>query len=328
MKYSSVYLYSLALVGVAGETTETFTEYASTLTLTQTIFSAPPGVRYYGDGLSSLDQTSEIPTTTESEITSASDVPASSTIATVLSSTTPDVVPSPSTTSSSTSTLQEISSSAPTTSSTAAPTIVSSSPSSITTLISSTVSPTTIALPTSTTVDPLSSISSSTPESSTRTSSTASSLGTWEASILDLHNQKRALHGVPALTWDQKLADFGATYGAQVFSCDNVELIHSGGPYGENLGAGNFGSDVGVVNAWYDEIKDFDFTKPEYSSKTGHFSQVVWKATTKVGCARILCNNAWAQYTICEYDDVRGNVIGTDRASGKTYFQLNVLPLI
>ena len=31
------------------------------------------------------------------------------------------------------------------------------------------------------------------------------------------------------------------------------------------------------------ELKDYNFNKPGFDMKTGHFTQVVWKNTTKVG---------------------------------------------
>ena len=40
-----------------------------------------------------------------------------------------------------------------------------------------------------------------------------------------------------------------------------------------------------VVQLWYDEEPDYDYKNPRFSNKTGHFSQVIWKATTEIGCA-------------------------------------------
>lgn len=129
------------------------------------------------------------------------------------------------------------------------------------------------------------------------------------------------------LSWDSELATYAANYAASSFSCNNVQLVHSGGPYGENLAAGYSGG-YDPVNAWYDEIKQYNFNNPGFSEATGHFTQLVWKDTSKVGCAKVTCNNEWRQYTICEYTDSRGNVIGTDSKTGKSYFAENVLPPI
>lgn len=34
---------------------------------------------------------------------------------------------------------------------------------------------------------------------------------------------------------------------------------------------------------WYDEVKAYDYNKPGFSLETGHFTQVVWKNSTKLG---------------------------------------------
>lgn len=160
---------------------------------------------------------------------------------------------------------------------------------------------------------------------SSTTSSSSSSLSSFASAILAEHNAKRALHDTPALTWNQTLADYAADYAASTFDCDNVALVHSGGPYGENLAAGYVGG-AAPVDAWYNEISSYDYSNPGYSSATGHFTQVIWKSTTQLGCAYVTCDNAWRQYTICEYSPA-GNVVGTTSALTAQYFTANVLPL-
>lgn len=39
-----------------------------------------------------------------------------------------------------------------------------------------------------------------------------------------------------------------------------------------------------AVEEWYNEIKMYNYKKPGFNAKTGHFTQMIWKATTKVGC--------------------------------------------
>merc|ERR1719378_1412023 len=45
----------------------------------------------------------------------------------------------------------------------------------------------------------------------------------------------------------------------------------------------NEGSCVDAALAWYNEIKDYRYANPGFSGATGHFTQVVWKDSTKVG---------------------------------------------
>ncbi|CUM51929.1 unnamed protein product [Debaryomyces tyrocola] len=188
--------------------------------------------------------------------------------------------------------------------------------------------PTTEQTTTSSTEEPSTPTTLSTSTSGTSTSSTSTSDSTassgFEADILNAHNEKRALHGVQSLAWNDTLAKYAADYAASTFSCDNVKLVHSNGPYGENLAAGYSGGSK-PVKAWYDEIKQYDFSNPGFNEATGHFTQLVWKSTSQVGCARVTCDNSWSQYTICEYSNTRGNVVGTDSKTGKNYFSENVL---
>lgn len=38
-----------------------------------------------------------------------------------------------------------------------------------------------------------------------------------------------------------------------------------------------------AIKAFYDEIQYYDWNNPGFSSQTGHFTQVVWKASTEIG---------------------------------------------
>lgn len=169
----------------------------------------------------------------------------------------------------------------------------------------------------------LSSLSSSTKASPSSTSTVSASSG-FEKDILNAHNEKRAIHGVQSLEWNATLVEFAADYAASSFSCNNVTLVHSNGPHGENLAAGYSGG-YDPVDAWYDEIELYDFDNPGFNESTGHFTQLIWKSTCQLGCARVICDNAWGQYTICEYSNTRGNVLGINSETGLSYFGENVL---
>ena len=41
-----------------------------------------------------------------------------------------------------------------------------------------------------------------------------------------------------------------------------------------------------ATDLWYNEINSYDFGSPGYSESTGHFTQVVWKASTKLGIGK------------------------------------------
>lgn len=90
-------------------------------------------------------------------------------------------------------------------------------------------------------------------------------------------------------------------------SGSECDFAHSGGAYGENLALG-CNEVTGCVDLWGRERERYDYGDPGFGEETGHFTQLVWKNTTYVGCGRRLCGTrGW--YLVCEYWP-RGNVIG------------------
>ncbi|CAK7896546.1 secreted protein Pry1p [[Candida] anglica] len=130
---------------------------------------------------------------------------------------------------------------------------------------------------------------------------------TFSKNILDAHNQKRALHDAPELSWDKDAYDYAQKY-ADNYDCSGV-LTHSHGPFGENLAAG-YHTGVDALDAWYDEGQSYNYAA---SNSYDHFTQVVWKSTTKLGCAYKDCSSTgWGRYIICSYDPA-GNVVGQSK---------------
>lgn len=135
------------------------------------------------------------------------------------------------------------------------------------------------------------------------------------AGVLAVHNDKRALHlNTGPLVWNSTLAA-----SAQAWA-NNCSFAHS--TYGENLYAessGRSGEPCTIAPAsWYAEIADWDFsTSSSIGGKvTGHFTQVVWKSTTQVGCGIKTCTtnspfSGFPQWTIvvCQYYPY-GNYVG------------------
>jgi len=119
--------------------------------------------------------------------------------------------------------------------------------------------------------------------------------------LVAAHNQYRAKHCAQPLTWSPKLAQVAQQW-ANTLRDQGCKFGHSGGSYGENLAAGTTGAmdPESVVAMWYDEVKGYSFQQPGFSMQTGHFTQVVWRSTTQVGCGMAQCkgNDIW----VCEYD--------------------------
>lgn len=122
---------------------------------------------------------------------------------------------------------------------------------------------------------------------------------------LQKHNIYRTLHGVPEVTWSNTVA---ASAQAWANTCPSG---HSGTGYGENIAWAT--NDIGVsavVKLWYDEEPLYDYNNPGFSPNTGHFTQVVWKGTTEIGCGyKTGCATGWPNVWVCQYNPP-GNYIG------------------
>ncbi|KAJ3700413.1 hypothetical protein LUZ61_004118 [Rhynchospora tenuis] len=90
-------------------------------------------------------------------------------------------------------------------------------------------------------------------------------------------------------------------------------LIHSGGPYGENLAwsSGKDYSTTDAVKSWVNEKDNYDYSTNTCveGQQCGHYTQVVWRKSVKLGCAKVACDNDAGTFIICNYDPP-GNYAG------------------
>uniref|UniRef100_A0A0N5B9Y3 SCP domain-containing protein n=1 Tax=Strongyloides papillosus TaxID=174720 RepID=A0A0N5B9Y3_STREA len=128
--------------------------------------------------------------------------------------------------------------------------------------------------------------------------------------LLEESNKYRKRHGAPPLEFDQDLANKAQQYAETLASTGNFAHDPKNKEYqtGENLGFGSIPKIAAtVVKLWYDENKDYDYGSGQYSSKVGHFTQLVWKGSTKAGFG--VAKGRDGVYVVCKYQP-RGNVIG------------------
>jgi uncharacterized protein YkwD len=146
--------------------------------------------------------------------------------------------------------------------------------------------------------------------------------------ILTSHNTFRSEYRKPGLTLDPVLcakAQEWANNLARIRSMkhnDNRNAEGFSGNCGENLACGSFsGASAGAwvpnfdsyVAAWMSEKSGYDLAKKESMSGriTGHFTQVIWKSTTKLGVGFAAIQEGTSLYYafVCNYHPA-GNVIG------------------
>lgn len=97
------------------------------------------------------------------------------------------------------------------------------------------------------------------------------------SAILNITNFYREEHNASDVRWNKTLEDFASDY-----LDSSCEFKHSGGPYGENLAIGCSNA-TSCVEAWGNERDLYDFSNPQFTEETGHFTQLVWNDTTDVG---------------------------------------------
>ncbi|KIX08956.1 uncharacterized protein Z518_00034 [Rhinocladiella mackenziei CBS 650.93] len=152
------------------------------------------------------------------------------------------------------------------------------------------------------------------PSSSTPSPVSTSVSSDYQQGILDSHNIHRQNASVPDLTWSDDMASIAAQIAASCVYAHDTST--GGGGYGQNIGAGAPPEDIPamITNEMYNaEINFYPGYggEPDMSNfeKWGHYSQIVWKSTTSVGCATQYCPNGLANtgsdvspyFTVCNY---------------------------
>ena len=148
---------------------------------------------------------------------------------------------------------------------------------------------------------------------------------TEQAAILNAHNTERAATGspaVPALTWSTDLATYAQQW-ATTLAANDKGLVHradtstntltccSGQYLGENIygqtAADSTSTGPNAVAAWISEKADFTYSSTNDSTTgcasgkaCGHYTQVVWRATTLVGCGKATSASGWT-FLVCNY---------------------------
>lgn len=140
--------------------------------------------------------------------------------------------------------------------------------------------------------------------------------------ITQLHNDVRAAVGVAPLVWDPHLAAIAAAWVAKCVDdepptglVDHNKNRSQGYPtyVGENVyGSAGAATARGAVTSWASEQADYNYTNNTCGDVCGHYTQIVWRATTMVGCAKNTCNGFRYPVTIvCNYGP--GGNIGGER---------------
>ncbi|XP_077378777.1 GLI pathogenesis-related 2 [Festucalex cinctus] len=144
----------------------------------------------------------------------------------------------------------------------------------------------------------------------------------FQREFLEAHNAYRAQHNAPSMTLNSELNAAAQRWADRLLALGVPQ--HSGGADGENIYY--MWSSVPIkltgkeaVDSWYGEVKQYSWSNPGFSGNTGHFTQVVWKASTQLGVGMATDGNK--VFVVGQYRPA-GNI------SMSHYFRENVLPRV
>jgi pathogenesis-related protein 1 len=131
------------------------------------------------------------------------------------------------------------------------------------------------------------------------------------------HNQVRAAVDTPTplppLEWDPALAAYAAQWAAQCIDVvtpigliDHNQARQNVAGYayiGENIyGSGGTATAQATVMSWSAEKANYNYTANTCAGVCGHYTQIVWRATTHVGCALKNCPGLqYGSTIVCDY---------------------------
>lgn len=136
--------------------------------------------------------------------------------------------------------------------------------------------------------------------------------GSWQDELVAAHNQVRANASpapnppLPPLTWNAQAAATAQAWANNCRFAHNQAIV---GTYGENLFASTgSATPTQVTNDWASERASYNYANNTCSAMCGHYTQIVWRSTTSVGCASAQCtaNNPFGGtgpwfFWVCDY---------------------------
>ncbi|XP_020536734.2 pathogenesis-related protein PRB1-3-like [Jatropha curcas] len=124
------------------------------------------------------------------------------------------------------------------------------------------------------------------------------------------HNIERANLGLPPLQWSNRIAKFVSTWACK--RGKDCAFIHSNNNYCENLfwGSGKDWKPGDAVAAWAAEKCYYNHMTNTCTANKDclHYTQMVWKQSLELGCARVICASG-DTFITCNYHP-HSNVIG------------------
>ena len=125
-----------------------------------------------------------------------------------------------------------------------------------------------------------------------------------QSALVDAHNQWRARFNSPGLVWDGGLATLAQDWADQLAASGQFDH-RPNNQFGENIFMGTTGAFPAntVVDDWGSEQANYDIPSLTCApgAVCGHFTQLVWSKTARVGCGKATGADG-NDYWVCNYD--------------------------
>ena len=130
--------------------------------------------------------------------------------------------------------------------------------------------------------------------------------------MLAAHNAVRSRAGVPPLAWSNRLAAHAQSWANYLLA--HRQFFHRpNAAYGENLFEieGAAASPAEVVDDWASESRSYNHRSNVCRGVCGHYTQIVWRKSTQLGCGVASCKNGGftTDIWICNFAPA-GNYVG------------------
>ncbi|WP_017538853.1 CAP family protein [Nocardiopsis halophila] len=140
--------------------------------------------------------------------------------------------------------------------------------------------------------------------------------------VIEAADVHRARHGAPPLEPDGELNALALERAREFSEYEGLDEGHRGREpghgetvhYSASTDPATEPSGADAVDHWYAGSEEYDYQAPGFSPQTGAFTQLVWKATTKVGVARVSepesSQDTWREHYVVLVYAPPGNIRG------------------
>lgn len=139
--------------------------------------------------------------------------------------------------------------------------------------------------------------------------------------VISIHNQLRADHGIEELSWSNQLRDEAKKKAESYRGTGELKPISEDSEFGENSAMFEVTQPLvsEVLQVWYTEGEQYDYTSDSGGEKNMHFSQMIWKDSKEIGFSKLEYGDE--KYIIVIFYSPKGNIDGEFK---KNVFQPNV----